>query len=175
MAPLAGPWRRPWPGCSPAVAALAVALALGASMQTMRLQGELDRQAEANRALSAENASKDRIVGLLGPSLVSRELAGTEAAPGVDAYIYYMGDSHSAYLLADNLPALPRGQVYQLWLIRSGQRTSGGTFSPEPQGEARLTIEAPEPFATYQAVGVTVEPEGGSPAPTGQRVLGGNL
>jgi anti-sigma-K factor RskA len=159
----------------PAVAALALVVALGSTFQAVRLQVELDRQIEANRALAAEVGARDRLVALLGPGLTTREVSGTEAAPAAEAYVYYRPDRQSAYLMAQQLPALPKGRVYQLWLIRDGKRTSGGTFGPEPDGRGRLAIEAPEPLATYQAVGVTVEPEGGSPGPTGQKVLGGAL
>jgi len=36
-------------------------------------------------------------------------------------------------------------------------------------------VQANQPLDTYQSFGITIEPNGGSPAPTGKKVLGGNL
>lgn len=175
-------WLRRWlaPGgmlirLSPAIALLALVVALGSTYQTARLQAQLERQLAANQRLVAEIGARDRLVALLGPGMVMRELSSTEEAPEAEAYVYYRPDSGSAYLLADHLPPLPDGRVYQLWLIRDGNRSSGGTFHREPDGKGRLAIESSEPFAVYQALGVTIEPAGGSSGPTGPRVLAGTL
>lgn len=68
-------------------------------------------------------------------------------------------------------------QAYQTWLIDGeGQRMSGGllTFSADP-GYGWLIIEAPTPMSEYRSLGVTLEPAGGSSAPTGPRVFGTDL
>lgn len=70
---------------------------------------------------------------------------------------------------------LPADKVYQLWLIRDGQRTSGGTFTVDANGRGQVPIHPPLPIREYQSMGVTVEPTGGSPGPTGARVLRGSL
>jgi anti-sigma-K factor RskA len=62
-----------------------------------------------------------------------------------------------------------------LWLIQDGQRTSGGVFSVSDEGYGSLWISSPEPLATYSAFGITIEPAGGSPGPTGDKVLGSPL
>jgi type II secretory ATPase GspE/PulE/Tfp pilus assembly ATPase PilB-like protein len=41
----------------------------------------------------------------------------------------------------------------------------------EVEHVAALEIHAPEPLSSYDSIGVSVEPYGGSPAPTGDRVL----
>jgi anti-sigma-K factor RskA len=77
--------------------------------------------------------------------------------------------------VVDHLGALSPEQQYQLWLIQDGKRTSGGVFSVSSEGYASLVIASPLPLDAYSAFGVTIEPQGGSPAPTGEKVLGGNL
>ena len=84
-------------------------------------------------------------------------------------------DGEHGTLVVDGLPPLDASQQYQLWLIQDGQRTSGGIFSVDGEGYGSLWITSPKPLISYQAVGITVEPAGGSPAPTGERVLGGEL
>jgi anti-sigma-K factor RskA len=85
-------------------------------------------------------------------------------------------DSNSFMVVTYNLPALPSGKTYQLWLIDpNGNRTSGGTFTVDSAGSGWLMGRSPVPLNQYKAVGVTVEPWGGSPGPTGAKMLGGNL
>jgi len=68
-------------------------------------------------------------------------------------------------------------QAYQAWLIDAqGQRLSGGliTFSEDP-GFGWLLVQAPSTMSEFSSLGVTLEPAGGSLAPTGPRILGADL
>jgi anti-sigma-K factor RskA len=102
-------------------------------------------------------------------------MVGTAAAPAADGVIVISGDGERGTLVVDNMPPLQQGQQYQLWLIDDGQRTDGGVFSVDPQGYGSLWVKAPKPLMSYPSFGVTIEPQGGSPGPTGQKVLGGGL
>jgi anti-sigma-K factor RskA len=102
-------------------------------------------------------------------------LAGTEVAPNGAGTLVISADGEYGTLIVDGLPALDKDQQYQLWLIRDGQRTSGGVFSVNPEGYGALWISSPEPLSSYPAFGITIEPTGGSPGPTGEKVLGGTL
>jgi len=42
---------------------------------------------------------------------------------------------------------------------------------PDERGDGELMVPLDEPFTNFEAVGMTVEPEGGSPGPTGARVV----
>ena len=86
-----------------------------------------------------------------------------------------MGANGEATLTITNLPPLTTEQQYQLWLIHDGQQDSGAVFSVDDEGWAEVTIDAQRPLTSYGAFGITIEPAGGSPGPTGQRVLGFNL
>lgn len=69
-------------------------------------------------------------------------------------------------LAAAGLQAPDGDEVYQLWLIRGGTPASAGTFSPGAGGEGlELLVDADA--AGAEAIALTVEPQGGSPAPTG--------
>ncbi len=78
-----------------------------------------------------------------------------------------------AVLLLWNLPPLRRDQVYQAWLIDAqGERISVAIFTPDPQLPfTTVSIFAPAPLAEFDALGVTVEPRGGSTRPSGPRLL----
>lgn len=78
---------------------------------------------------------------------------------------------HQAVLHLANLPH-PPDKHYQLWFVRDEERFSAAVFVPEwATSEKPLLIELPENFASYQGMGITVEPIGGSPEPTGDAVL----
>lgn len=99
-------------------------------------------------------------------------LVGTEVAPDAVGTLVVSADGDHGTLVVDGLPVLDESQQYQLWLIRDGQRTSGGVFSVSEEGYGALWVSSPEPLSSYGAFGVTAEPAGGSPGPTGDKVLG---
>lgn len=102
-------------------------------------------------------------------------LVGTDAAPGASGVIVISRDEEHGTLVVEGLAALDQAQQYQLWLIQNGQRASGGLFSVSEDGYASLSVSSPEPLSKYSAFGVTIEPAGGSPGPTGDKVLGSPL
>lgn len=102
-------------------------------------------------------------------------LQGTDLVPRASGLIVISPDGQHGTLVVDALPALDESQEYQLWLIRDGQRTSGALLSVSEDGYGNKWIDAPEPLTNYSSFGVTIEPAGGSPGPTGEKVLGGDL
>jgi hypothetical protein len=48
-------------------------------------------------------------------------------------------------------------------------------FSVDAGGYGTTMVTSPLPLTSYVAFGVTVEPIGDSPGPTGQKVLGGTF
>ena len=103
-------------------------------------------------------------------------LSGTDAAPGALGRIVLDLNALNAVLTVEGLQPLDETRQYQLWLIHpDGRRSSGALFSVDSTGAGSTLVEAPQPFLDFVAVGVTVEPAGGSPGPTGTRVLAGEL
>ena len=99
----------------------------------------------------------------------------TDAAPDATGLIALSKDGEYGTLMVDHLPPLGKDQQYQLWLVKDGKRTSGGVFSVNWDGYGSLWVNSPERLADYTAFGITIEPTGGSPGPTGAKVLGGTL
>ena len=102
-------------------------------------------------------------------------LTGSEVAPEARGIIYISADGGNGTLIVDQLPQLSPEQQYQLWLIQNGQRISGAVFSVDVDGYRGIQIESTKPLQEFGAFGITVEPAGGSPGPTGDRVLGYNI
>ena len=103
------------------------------------------------------------------------ELEGEEGAPSAEGYLYISDDGREGTLIAEELPVLTKDQVYQVWLIQDGSRTSGGVFSVSDDGYGSLRIISSSPLNTFSSIGVSIEPAGGSISPTGEKVLGGEL
>jgi anti-sigma-K factor RskA len=84
-------------------------------------------------------------------------------------------DGANGVLIVDQMPTLDSESTYQLWLTRNGQSISGALFSVDESGYRGVRIVAPESLLLYSSIRVTIEPVGGSSAPTGEQVLGGSL
>jgi anti-sigma-K factor RskA len=65
----------------------------------------------------------------------------------------------------NGLAALPSGKVYQAWIIQPGGRpVPEPTFVPDAGGRASVEVPSDQPKGTL--IAVTIEPAGGSLAPT---------
>jgi len=102
-------------------------------------------------------------------------LANTNEAPQAVGTLIMGQNGDYGTLVVDHLPLLDAEQQYQVWLIRDGQRTSSGLFSVNYEGYGSLELSAPLLLNQYDSIGVTIEPRGGSPGPTGAKMLGSDL
>jgi len=98
----------------------------------------------------------------------THELQGSGPAEDVRGEVVEVGDGR-AVLTAENLPPTPEGEVYETWLMRGGVPEPAGLFEPGDGGDAAAPIEGSIDDA--DAVAVTLEPSGGSPAPTSDILL----
>jgi anti-sigma-K factor RskA len=75
---------------------------------------------------------------------------------------------------ATNLPALPPGRTYQLWMVPTeGGPVSAGIFQADTKGDGEVLLP-PLPKGIWpKAFAVTEERAGGAPWPTGAKVLVG--
>ena len=172
-----------WVGWLAAAATLAAvvsgALAWRAHSESARLRGELavaqERAAALDRqivALRATAAYAQQIAAVLRAADLGRvELAGQTGAREASGRILWSA-SEGVVFVATHLPPLPRGRVYQLWVV-ADKPHSAGIVVPDAAG--RLNMISSEPVvARPKAFALTVEPEGGRPAPTGPMVLVGS-
>jgi anti-sigma-K factor RskA len=102
-------------------------------------------------------------------------LNSSDAASRATGFVLISADGDEGALVVDGLPPLGESQQYQLWLIRDEKRTSGAVFSTDEKSYGGTRVEVSGSLLEYSAVGITIEPFGGSPQPTGEKVLGGSL
>jgi anti-sigma-K factor RskA len=98
----------------------------------------------------------------------THELQGFGPAEDVRGEVVEVGDGR-AVLVAENLPPTPEGEVYETWLMHDDIPEPAGLFESGDGGDAAAPIEGSIDEA--DAVAVTVEPSGGSPAPTSDILL----
>ncbi len=153
------------------IAILAVALAT-LWARDRKLQTELARLTQSlqqtQQTLAAVRADNDL---LAAPDAHTAELAGTPAANGAHARLTYDEQTGRALLVAAGLPAPPPGKAYQLWFIADGQPLPGRVFTTDPSGRAELREQIPPAGRHAQIFAVTLEPQTGVAAPTGQMYL----
>jgi anti-sigma-K factor RskA len=99
-------------------------------------------------------------------------LNGTGATPDAIGLIIVSKDGEHGTLIVDRLPLLEESKQYQLWLIMDSKRTSGGVFSVSDDGYGSMWVSSSAPLSSFTSFGITIEPYGGSPGPTGEKVLG---
>jgi anti-sigma-K factor RskA len=161
---------------SPALAGASLAIAVLAIAWAITLNAEVGRLREATVALQRELAAQRDVIGQISaPGVQVMAIAGTPVQPDARGQLIANPDSRSAVLILSGLAALEPGRVYQFWLIRSETPVSAGTFEVDEQGRAVLTVEADTLIGTFDAMGVSIEPEGGSPQPTGAIVMLGEV
>ncbi len=137
-----------------AAALLIVAVLAGALITTTKELDETRNQLAAQRERVEQLADTQGAMRLGGPS---------DEAIGA-----MLPTEEGGVFVADGLDAPPSNHTYQVWLLDDGQPTSAGTFDPE---SGLGSLQTDRSLEDVDGVAVTVEPEGGSPAPTGDPVL----
>ena len=133
-----------------------------------------DARHTAADAESRVAVAESKVTVLAAPDLARIDLAGQPVAPQASARAYW-SRSRGLVFTASNLPALPPGRVYQLWVLakQPSPPISAGLLKPDPTGRVDIVFNTPPDLPKPVAMAVTIEPEGGVPAPTGDKYLVG--
>jgi len=86
---------------------------------------------------------------------------------GASATVTHSDDLDQAVIKTEDMPPPPEGKVYQLWLDQPGKgMVSAGVMPVKEDQTVLLSGDA----ATATGAGITVEPAGGSTAPTSEPI-----
>ncbi|WP_395640785.1 anti-sigma factor domain-containing protein [Pseudolysinimonas sp.] len=140
-----GPWfRRP----VAAVIGAAAAIVLIAGGATVAVQ--LTREPSMVEQITAA-ADYERVVG--------------DVTGGGSVTAVWSESLGRAVILVDDMAVLPADRVYQAWFIdEAGHAEPNATFGTS--GSQTLTVDLTGHLDTGDAIGITIEPAGGSDAPT---------
>ncbi len=147
--------------------------------QLLRRETELEdvRTQLAQRESSMQRLARqnDEFSAFLkNPASKVVSLSGSEMAKSAGAFLLFDPVTKKAWLYAFNLPALPKGKVYQLWAI-DDKPVSAGVFGLDTGQKGRMLIKSLQEFSRMKKFAVTVEPDGGVPQPTGAIYLVGQI
>jgi anti-sigma-K factor RskA len=162
-------WIAVWAGAAAAAILLLAALNLYWLQQNLQLRHQVDQ------LLARQHAQElvDNGLSILLASQTRQEIelpAAQENSPAI-AEVLWAPEVNMAMLYARSFPPLPPNQVYQLWLNTGGVRSSGGLFTVDQNGTGVLLFPISQPLDSLDSMGVTPEPEGGSPGPTAPAVV----
>ena len=96
------------------------------------------------------------------PSTRKVNLKGSGLVPNAQAIAYWNEDQSKGYLNLGSLPEPPAGKTYQLWADVEGVMIDAGVVKRTPQNQ----LIAVNFIEHAESLNITLEPEGGSTAPT---------
>jgi anti-sigma-K factor RskA len=150
--------RMPWvPWLSGVVATASIVVAVLFGFAQAHTQDELNQVRAENQAIS------------LILSAPKAKLLTYPVTNGGEATVVLAADRHELAVVTNGLPALPPGKVYQLWLIGKPTITSAGLLPPAKDGQTPAVLATG--VVKGDALGLTVEPAGGSAQPTTKPIL----
>lgn len=117
--------------------------------------------------LSERAGEAEQIASIIGSSdAQTMRLEGEGRAPVTMVWSQRHGE---VALVGESLDPVDDSSVYELWAMHDGTPAKVALFEPNPDGSIRERFEAD--LDGVEIVGVTVEPRGGSDAPSGDMVL----
>jgi len=151
-----------WPAYAVAAACLAIALATSAF--NISLNEELHQSQLQVAMLGAHAKILNRQVAAQRTELADLTSSDSQHYPVENGEVVRHGNR--LYIAMQSMGAPPRGKVYQAWFLRKGDKTMtpSVTFMPDRGGVA--VIHVPAQASQIAEVAVSMEPEGGSKAPT---------
>ena len=101
------------------------------------------------------------------------EIVPLDAPTGVSASFAFSPELGRGVFVVSGLAPVDRSEVYELWTISGDRATPAGTFRPDAQGGTLQLVLGD--LREVDALGVTIEPAGGSPQPTGDILISGGI
>lgn len=128
-----------------------------------------DQRAELQGEVIAKNIeinTKNEVIAFMSSETTEKvNLAGQTVAPESFATVYWDKETDQMYVDLSGLPKAPEGKVYQLWSLTLNPLTptSLGTLDGYNKGKTFIKVDNNN---KSEAFGITLEPAGGSAAPT---------
>jgi anti-sigma-K factor RskA len=166
-----------WLAWSPAAVALALvvfAISLRQSNQALNDQLAEMRNRYNDQKIQLAQA-QENVKLLLAPDAVHVSLTPPKAGKQPNATAIVSPSQNRMTLMASNLPPVPPGKAYELWVIPpQGAPVNAGVFKPDEHGNA-VMLDHPLPTVQLKTFALTVEDEAGSDKPTSPIVILGTM
>ena len=178
-----GAGRRAWLTWAAATAVVAaVAAGFTATWVAVRYEARLGQMARETAAVKErltrnEAALQEQVALYRGavellrdPATRVVDLRGQGTAASASGRMIW-NDAGGGHLFVAGLPPAPAGKTYALWTISGGTPRAAGLFGVDASGRSAHRIAPEVASGAVGVFAVTLEPEGGTPAPTGPIVL----
>ena len=148
-------------------------VSLGLSWQNRRIAAKLEQQRKLAESSIREREQIEKLVGVLAaPDTMTVKLAGQGEMANASGTVKFNAKAGMVLYEAANLPALPAGKSYQMWLVpTSGTPISAGLLGPGGHAWGNMWMAEVPANVEPKAFAVTIEPAGGMDQPTGPKVL----
>jgi len=155
-----------WGWLGALAAACLAALAVWLSIQERHRTADLVQARQALFQIRAEQDRLERALTFLNQPDTEQVNFG-KGQPRPPRGSVFVNPKLGVLLIAGNLPPLPAGKTYQMWVIPKGAAPQpAGLFQSASDGSALHVLSGPVDAASLGAIAVSVEPQSGSPAPT---------
>ena len=167
-----------WLAWIPAAIALALivfAISLRQSNQSLNDQLAELRNRYNDQKIQLSQAQENMRL-LLAPDAVHVSLTPPKAGKQPNATAIVSPSQNRMTLMASNLPPVPSGKAYELWVIPpTGAPVNAGVFKPDEHGNAVLLDHAMPAGVQPKTFALTVEDEAGSDKPTSPIIILGSM
>lgn len=154
-----------------AAAGVAILWAFVLNTQVGRLEGEI---ASLHEQVAAQSQSIDELVENLPQTnesdVITVSLNSTGDGSRPLGQLIANPNDKSAVVVISGLPPLEPGKTYQVWLIGEAP-VSAGFLTVDENGQSVLIVTSEESIGSFNALGISIEPEGGSEQPTPDQIV----
>jgi anti-sigma-K factor RskA len=155
------------------VAAASVALLIGSAVLNVVYYNKYETASkglkETEQLLAQEQQQnrdmKDDMGIVQNPNSMPVVLKEMDPAMNTKAKIFWMKNTGEVMVDASHLPDAPTGMQYQFWAIVNGQPVNGGMIITNDKGK-KFRMQKMQSFGKAEAFAISLEKEGGNPAPT---------
>lgn len=116
-----------------------------------------------------KNYQQERFM-MMKPDMKPVVMHGEKDGHKMTGVVYWSKEKGEAYVSLLNMPTIPQGMQYQLWVIQDGKPVSMGVIANDMMkgGMQKSDMQ----ITSGQAFAISLEKEGGNPTPTTVMVVG---
>lgn len=151
------------------VAVVAILAAYLVGVHNSLLEQQLHTAHEQVAELSAQaDRAQDLMDALTSPNAQQITLTMTKHPAASTGHAIYLSQSGTLVFVASNMPPVPAGKTYELWLIPASGKAPipAGLFRPDAKGNASVVMPKLPSGVAAKAFGVTIEVAQGASTPT---------
>jgi Anti-sigma-K factor rskA, C-terminal/Putative zinc-finger len=159
-----------WRSAVGALGTAAVAALLFSSVLQVQVIGLRDDNSQISQQLNAASTELDQqrqIVAILSASDSQKiPMDAASARSQAESVYNWSRDTDAGFVVCDNFPALPAGQVYQVWFTTTGRAEPVVSFVPNEDGGCQIPLDLSRVNSRTEGIGISIEPEGGRSRPS---------